>query len=607
MTKENYEMKTHNKKVFEFYKKNPSLDFEQINILCVDLFENILQDANNEMNKSISSQILLECTENKNKILELNNTLNKLSNDLLIKSLDIKRDYIEEVKTIINTNTNNTTDKIKSLIEKSNEQLLDKTYISNNNLMNEINIKNEKCNSSLLDKTSIIINEINSNSLNKISSLIENSTIHLMDKTKIILNDIIPENQNRSNKQLQEDITRFSTLISEDIKKIMNNYEHSNENINDILHKYQERINNNTLSNSNLQEKQDKLFIEISTFLNKNKDDNISTFINNFDNKYSSLLQTIQQPILSTINSSEDRINTSLLSLNDLSNKQHITTNTLSEDFQSYLNKMRNSSLKGQLSENQLNFVLTKMFPTANINDTSKITSSGDFIMKRENRDPILIENKDYNKNVSTDEVKKFIIDCDTQKTHGIFLSQNTGITSKTNYHIDIHKGHILVYVHNVEFIPEKIQVAVDIIDTLSSKIKELYLINNVNENDDNVISKEIMDDINNEYQKLIIQKENLSNILNDFQKKMKNQIDEIKIPSLEKYLESKYASTTQKGHTCEYCESYTTSTIKSLSAHKRACPKKPIQNIILTDVIINKTDVVTNKTDVVKTNKKNK
>ena len=146
MTKENYEMKTHNKKVFEFYKKNPSLDFEQINILCVDLFENILQDANNEMNKSISSQILLECTENKNKILELNNTLNKLSNDLLLRSLDIKRDYIEEVKTIINTNTNNTTDKIKSLIEKSNEQLLDKTYISNNNLINEINTKNEKCN-----------------------------------------------------------------------------------------------------------------------------------------------------------------------------------------------------------------------------------------------------------------------------------------------------------------------------------------------------------------------------------------------------------------------------------------------------------------------------
>ena len=591
MTKENYEMKTHNKKVFEFYKKNPSLDFEQINILCVDLFENILQDANNEMNKSISSQILLECTENKNKILELNNTLNKLSNDLLIKSLDIKRDYIEEVKTIINTNTNNTTDKIKSLIEKSNEQLLDKTYISNNNLMNEINIKNEKCNSSLLDKTSIIINEINSNSLNKISSLIENSTIHLMDKTKIILNDIIPENQNRSNKQLQEDITRFSTLISEDIKKIMNNYEHSNENINDILHKYQERINNNTLSNSNLQEKQDKLFIEISTFLNKNKDDNISTFINNFDNKYSSLLQTIQQPILSTINSSEDRINTSLLSLNDLSNKQHITTNTLSEDFQSYLNKMRNSSLKGQLSENQLNFVLTKMFPSADIIDTSKTTSSGDFIMKRENRDAILIENKDYNKNVSTEEIKKFIIDCDTQKSHGIFLSQNTGITSKSNYHIDIHKGHILVYVHNVEFIPEKIQVAVDIIDTLSAKLKELNLINNIDENDDNVISKEIMDDINNEYQKLIIQKENLSNTLNEFQKKIKTQIDEIKIPSLEKYLLSKYASTIQKAHTCEFCDSYTTNTIKSLSAHKRACPKKPIpQNIIVTEVVTNKT-----------------
>ena len=41
-----FEITINNKKVFYFYKNNPSLSFEQINLLCVDLFENILQYAN---------------------------------------------------------------------------------------------------------------------------------------------------------------------------------------------------------------------------------------------------------------------------------------------------------------------------------------------------------------------------------------------------------------------------------------------------------------------------------------------------------------------------------------------------------------------------------
>lgn len=50
---------TRNKRVIDFYTNHPFLDFEQINLLCVDLFENILQDAN----QSIGSQILSECLE----------------------------------------------------------------------------------------------------------------------------------------------------------------------------------------------------------------------------------------------------------------------------------------------------------------------------------------------------------------------------------------------------------------------------------------------------------------------------------------------------------------------------------------------------------------
>ena len=595
-SKDNNVMICRNKKVFDFYKSNASLDFEQICILCVDLFENILQDATNAMNKSISSQILHECTENKNKIIELNNSISKMSTDMIVKSMEIKREYIDEVKNIIHSNTN---EKIRTLIEKCIEQMMDKTSISNNALLTDIGYKIEKGysdvsskidkdnnfvisrieqgNQSLFDKTTILINEMNTTSLNKLSSLLDNTTSHLIDKTNIMLNNLIPENQEKTTRQLQEDMTKFYTLLSSDVKQICANKDLSDSQLTNLLEKCQERINLNTVSSSDLATKQEKIITEITTFMNKNKDDQIAMFINNFETKYTQLLQTIQSPFVSMISTSEERISSNILSLQDVTNKQQLTQEKVLLDLEEFLNKYRNSSHKGNLSENYINNVLTKMFPTAEIIDTSGKTSSGDMIVKRENKDVVLIENKDYSRNVNPEEVKKFIVDCDTQKTHGIFLSQNTGITTKSNYHIDIHKGTILVYVHNVEYMSNKIQIAFDIIDSLSAKFKKL----NVKDSDDNIISKEIMDDINDEFQRLISQKESLSNMVKDFHKKILQQIDEIKIPTLDNYLSSKYASTQKKGYICENCNIFTTSTIKSMSAHKRGCVKKP-SNIVV-------------------------
>jgi len=588
MSTENNVMTCRNKKVFDFYQSNTSLDFEQICILCVELFETILQDATSAMNKSISSQILHECTENKNRIIELNNSISKMSSDMLIKSMEIKRDYIEEVKSIINSNTN---DKIRSLIEKCIEQMADKNSISNNSLLadigskiekgyHDISTKIEKDNQILLDKTTILLNETNSTSLNKLSSLLDNTTSHLLDKTNIMLNELIPENQEKSNKYIQEEISKFYTLLSSDVKQICSNKELSDTQLTNLIEKYQERVNSNTISSSDLASKQDKMITELTTFMNKNKEDQLLTFINNFETKYTQLLQTMQSPFVSMISTSEERISTNILSLQEVTNKQQLTQEKVLTDLEEFLNKYRNSSHKGNLSENYINNVLTKMFPTAEIIDTSGKTSSGDMIVKREGKDIVLIENKDYSRNVNPEEVKKFIVDCDTQKTHGIFLSQNTGITTKSNYHIDIHKGTILVYVHNVEYMANKIQIAFDIIDSLSAKFKKL----NIKDSDDNIISKEIMDDINDEFQRLITQKESLTNMVKDFHKKILQQIDEIRIPTLDNYLSSKYASTQKNGYTCENCNIFKTTTLKSMSAHKRGCMKKSVNVVVVTE-----------------------
>lgn len=107
--------------------------------------------------------------------------------------------------------------------------------------------------------------------------------------------------------------------------------------------------------------------------------------------------------------------------------------------------------------------------------------------MERPDRPTILFENKDYKQNINKEEIAKFIIDVDNQNTHGIFLSQYSGIAFKQNYQIDIHKGKILVYVQNCEYSIDKIRIAVDIIDNLSVKIEDL-----TQDDDTNSISKEL-------------------------------------------------------------------------------------------------------------------
>ena len=66
---------------------------------------------------------------------------------------------------------------------------------------------------------------------------------------------------------------------------------------------------------------------------------------------------------------------------------------------------------------------------------------------------------------ITLDEVKKFIRFIIEEKCNGVFLSQNSGITSKQNFQIDMCNNNILIYLHNVAYDPTIIKTAIDIID----------------------------------------------------------------------------------------------------------------------------------------------
>ena len=616
-------LSTKNKKIVEFYNSHKYLDFEQVNLLCVDLFENILMEASNSINKSISSQILSEFTDNKkvlnefmnenrakfndftNHFISLQTNITKMNNDFMVRMIDNKKDYIDDIKSIINNYSNEKNERIASIIERNNNSLSDKTIISLNESVEKISNYFEKSTLNYIDKTKVVINEIIPNNFDKIRDNInhdfskfslsinqdlqrilandnenDKQLLHIIEKTQeSISKDVIPNNLDRIYNNINHDFSQFTQLISKEIQKVSENSKEFDKDLLESIKKLQE----NDVKTS----EKEKILDDLKIFLQKSKENQIQNqidlFLNEFETKFNtfnqSIHQTIQQPLLHNLTSSEERISSKINHTEErIDNKTNSISKELIEhgmilnELKEHLNKYKNPSLKGNIAENHLRSLLNKIYPTAEVIDSSNVKESGDCILKRKDMDDILIETKEYDLNINSDEVKKFIRDSSVKKMHGIMLSQKSGITGKNNFEIEFNNGKFLIYIHNADFQSEKITAAVDIIDNLSSKLKEL------NRVDNDVISPEVVENINKEYQEFIMKKQNIQTLIKDFEKKMTSQVNDLSFCSLDNYLSSKFASTTKK-ITCSLCNSYVTSSSKSLSAHMKHCKKNIIND----------------------------
>lgn len=253
--------------------------------------------------------------------------------------------------------------------------------------------------------------------------------------------------------------------------------------------------------------------------------------------------------------------------------RQQITHTKFVNEIAEMFKKNNNGTENGEnMSIQQMGGVLNKMYNTAEFLLQDSTEKSVRFSMKRYLKPIILFECIDCEENISADKIGEFYKSIEEKNCHGVFVSQRSGFSSKPNYFIEYHRGNIVVFVHSASYSPEKIKIAVDIIDTISSKLKEL----NMGGRDDNSISKAVLDDINKEYQLFISQKEALINLYKDCQKKVLSQIDEIRFPCLDKYLSTKYTNTVQKpGFKCDMCKAFNANNLKALAAHKRGCARK--------------------------------
>ena len=392
----------------------------------------------------------------------------------------------------------------------------------NKDITNSIYIKFQESKREYIDDIKDIISNNSSNNNDKLTSLLQSNNSQLIDKTTLLMNEVIPKSNDGYYRQIQESISTFQKSVSEDTTKLL---------------------------------------------ASVNKEDSLSSFLTAFETKSNNLLQ----PVFSFINASEERINKNVTSIKDTTNNsaQDKIMNELSE----FLGKYKNSSYKGQFGENQLETVLNQLFPSAEVLNTTGIKASCDFRINRTNHPTVLIETKNYDRNVTLDEVKKFIRDIEQQKCHGIFLSQHSGITSKQNFQIDIKGANILVYVHNVDYCPDTIKMATDIIDSLSDRLAELE-----EDVDEICIPKETLDEINKEYSRFIERKSSIVDILKEFHKKINCEIEDMKFPCLSKYLVSKCGSILNNENEtiiCNICNKFEATNNRSLGAHQKGCRRK--------------------------------
>ena len=126
------EMKTDNKKICDFYNQHPNLDFEEMNIIMIDMLTSCLSINEPSLDSKFALNIIQE-------MKQMNKNIDKMNSDSInnfaLKFIEFKKEYITDIKLILNGNNNY----IQPMMIEYNQILQDRVSI----LLNEFKISSE--------------------------------------------------------------------------------------------------------------------------------------------------------------------------------------------------------------------------------------------------------------------------------------------------------------------------------------------------------------------------------------------------------------------------------------------------------------------------------
>lgn len=376
---------------------------------------------------------------------------------------------------------------------------------------------------------------ITNNNTEKLAPLVQQYNTTLEDKIRILIHELLPKTQEGVAKEVATSLKDLHHNIQKETNNLLNT-----------------SINKKTLDDfvSIMDNKFAKSLVSSQTFLN-------------------TMMTSTEQRITHKITENQHSSAKVIQELDSQIKQSQVNQKTLHANVSELLKKMENSSAKGKISENLLQHLLHHLYPTAEIDFVGTTKETGDIMMWRDKKPLILFENKNYDRNVAQEEVKKFLRDVEQQNCSGIMCAQHYGIANKENFHIDVHNGNVLIYLHAVEYSPEKIKTAVQIIDHFKMTMEDLDQGNDVIQ-----LEKDTLASINKEYQLFVNAKLSQQKTIKEYSSKMLMQLEEWKMPQLEHIMSKYFASTVSKDYVCEYC-GYPAKNARALTAHHRGCAEK--------------------------------
>jgi hypothetical protein len=128
------------------------------------------------------------------------------------------------------------------------------------------------------------------------------------------------------------------------------------------------------------------------------------------------------------------------------------------------------STIKGEEGEQQVEEILLRMFPTAEISDERKTRGRGDFVVTL-GAVHMMLEVKNYTKNVTKSEISKFERDMtrNPEYTCGVLASLNSGVCSKEDFSLEILNDRPVLYIHRLTEDPNRLRCAMRLFELMHS------------------------------------------------------------------------------------------------------------------------------------------
>jgi hypothetical protein len=303
---------------------------------------------------------------------------------------------------------------------------------------------------------------------------------------------------------------------------------------------------------------------DIKLLLNNNTNDNIKPLIIEYNqtlqDKTKILLNDIIPNVSTEIKASLKDMDKSFSELKILNDSNKIINDKVTE----VLKKFENSSSKGIISENITYNLLRSVYAESQIQYVGNVKESGDIFINRMDKTKILIENKNYKDKVDQVEINKFINDIKKQNCSGILLSQRSSITNKNQFEINFYGSNIGIYISNVEYDTDKIQIGINIIDD----IKKIMIVAEDEEGENHINDNE-MEIINKEFNILSNQKLKHIKSIKEYAANLINEVNEMNLPTLHGILITLYGSNVSNQFICDKC-GFVAKNPGSLASHKK-------------------------------------